>query len=277
MPFGCPDAAPIATSRRVVRTAWLLQWPHWWTDGIRIFGVKVFILIEDRATEASPVERARNEDLMPGADPSLQISPLPRSRVDEAGEVLARSFHDALSFRHVFPDPGQRTRALRPFFCAAVADALPYGGVYAALADDRVIGVAIWLPPGRYPLGTGRKLRFLPSLLKVWTAAPGSFRALARLGANVERAFPEGTRWYLEVVGVAEDARGRGVGHRLEEPVLDIADRDGIECYLETDLERNVAWYERLGFRVHHQGLQLTDGGPTHWSMIRRPVDRFST
>ena len=40
------------------------------------------------------------------------------------------------AFRHIFPDPHSRIRALRPFFAATVRDAIPFGGVYATGAND---------------------------------------------------------------------------------------------------------------------------------------------
>jgi ribosomal protein S18 acetylase RimI-like enzyme len=202
---------------------------------------------------------------------SLRVDRLPPDRVVEAGAVLARAFHGSPSFAHIFPNPERRARALPPFFSLAVADGLRHGDICGAVDGDRLVGVAVWLPPGRYPLGTRRKLAALPFLLRVLLAAPRSFPALARLGANVERAFPSGRHWYLEVVGVDERARGKGIGGQLLEPVLGAADRDGVACYLETDLERNVRWYERLGFQVYREQLELVSGGPRHWTMIHKP------
>jgi len=53
--------------------------------------------------------------------------------------------------------------------------------------------------------------------------------------------------------------------------VLEVTDAAGTPCYLETVSERNLRWYERLGFRIDRENLAFLDGGPTYWTMIREP------
>ena len=46
-----------------------------------------------------------------------------------------------------------------------------------------------------------------------------------------------------------------GIGGRLLEPVLEIADRARVDCYLETADRANVDFYERHGFVVETSSL----------------------
>jgi GNAT superfamily N-acetyltransferase len=92
-----------------------------------------------------------------------------------------------------------------------------------------------------------------------------------------EHAYPSGRYWYLEAIGVDKGRQDAGIGTRLLEPTLAVADRDGIPCYLETVSGRNVTWYQRLGFRVHREGLEFITGGPTYWTMIRPPRSSCSS
>jgi hypothetical protein len=131
------------------------------------------------------------------ASGSVAIVPLSRSDLAAAGDVFASSHADYPAWRHVFPDPRQRERALRVFFAATVRDALPFGAVDAAVADGQVLGIAVWLPPGRVPWSLARKLRATPAMLGVLRAAPGRFRTFAKLGANVERLHPTYPHWNL--------------------------------------------------------------------------------
>lgn len=78
--------------------------------------------------------------------------------------------------------------------------------------------------------------------------------------------------WYMEVVGVDPAARALGVGTRLLEPVLALADEAGQPCYLETMTESNVAWYRSLGFEVRGAGVRFVPGGPPNWTMMRHPA-----
>jgi ribosomal protein S18 acetylase RimI-like enzyme len=58
------------------------------------------------------------------------------------------------------------------------------------------------------------------------------------------------------------EARGLGVGTRLLEPVLALADWTGQRCCLETMTGRKVAWYRSLGFEVGEAGVRFVAGGP---------------
>ena len=54
-------------------------------------------------------------------------------------------------------------------------------------------------------------------------------------------------------------------------PVLEEADASRTACYLESENEKNLAFYEKRGFRVAAEGRVPRLGLPT-WSMIREPV-----
>jgi ribosomal protein S18 acetylase RimI-like enzyme len=200
---------------------------------------------------------------------AAQIAPLRNEHVNAAADVLAESFADDPAYARVLPDPARRRPALRAFMAAPVRDALPFGTASVAVAGDEVVGAAVWLPPGVYPWSLARKLRAAPAFLSVAGIAPRSLPGLVRLGANVERAFPDEPVWYLEVVGVRPTAQRGGIGTRLLERGLARADADGRPCYLETPRQDNVRFYERLGFRVEREGVAFVPDGPTHWIMTR--------
>jgi ribosomal protein S18 acetylase RimI-like enzyme len=56
--------------------------------------------------------------------------------------------------------------------------------------------------------------------------------------------------WTLQYIGVRDRARGQGLGATAVAPVLASADRDGLPVGLTSTNGRNVAFYERHGFRV---------------------------
>jgi hypothetical protein len=85
----------------------------------------------------------------PAPAASVAIVPLSGDQLASAGHVFASSDADYPSWRAVFPDCRQRERALRVLFEATVRDSLPFGAVDAAVANGQVLGIAVWLPPGR--------------------------------------------------------------------------------------------------------------------------------
>jgi ribosomal protein S18 acetylase RimI-like enzyme len=74
--------------------------------------------------------------------------------------------------------------------------------------------------------------------------------------------------WYLMIVGVDTDLQGQGRGAALVKEGLDRADREALRCYLETSAERNLRFYERLGFKIV-ESARLGAGGPEVWAMLR--------
>ena len=78
----------------------------------------------------------------------------------------------------------------------------------------------------------------------------------------------------LERVVVAPFCQGQGVGTAALQPVLGEADERGWTTLLATNEERNVRFYERLGFEtVREEEQRVGDEPPVQtWLMARRPA-----
>ena len=228
----------------------------------------------------------RNENSRPIVGPEnrksveVRVAGLPAERQGEAACLLARCFLENPNFVDLFPDKRTRSRALPRMFAAGLRDASGFGHVYAAMrevkgtTEEELVGVAVWLPPGAFPLSTARQVRSLPRMIGVLAAAPRAARRLLRYTSGIAALHPVQPCWYLEVVGVDPTARGLGIGARLVGPVLALADERDQPCYLETMTERNVAWYRSLGFEVRETEVRFVPGGPPNWTMIRHPKRR---
>ncbi len=203
---------------------------------------------------------------------SARITLLRREQLRDAGKVLAASHVKDPAYGYLFPDPEQRVKVMRAIYTELARDALPFGAVYVAMADGQLLGAAIWLPPGRFPLSLARKLRGTPTYLSIFATARRSFPAFMGMGIQAERAHPQEPIWYLEALGVDPQAQGGGLGPRLLEPVLARTDSERLPCYLETANYQNLGFYERLGFHVEEAALPFIPQGPTHWTMRRPPA-----
>jgi GNAT superfamily N-acetyltransferase len=112
----------------------------------------------------------------------------------------------------------------------------------------------------------------LVHLLAVAPVVRTSFvRSLKYLRA-VEAVHPQAEHWYLATLGVDPAHQGRGYGGRLLEAVLVRTDEAGMPTYLETDKERNLAFYARHRFVETDKLFPMTDAPPT-WTMWREPGD----
>lgn len=197
--------------------------------------------------------------------------PLEADRVREAVALLRDAFLDANpGFTDLWPDRAVRRRATAALLAVPLRDAHAHGCVDVASSDDDALaGVAVWYPPGSYPMSWRRRLRALPRLARLAAAAPRAAPRAARFGANVDAAFGARRAWYLSALGVAPARQGEGIGSALLLAGLERVDADGSAAYLETGLQRNVPLYERHGFVVEDPAAPLLPDGPTQWLMQR--------
>lgn len=188
-------------------------------------------------------------------------------------QALARAFQDDPFFRFVAIDE----RALRRWLPVAQEEnlriTLPEGHTYGLRGPEgEVVGGMCLLPPGTFPTPAGRTFRFLWQLITrpdPWTPSP--MRALRR-GAPYLEAWEamhvHDPHWYLYNLGVVPEHRGRGGGRRLLEQALTLAAADGHPTYLETQAERSLGFYRRMGFHIVDRRTPHPQGPPT-WGLLR--------
>jgi hypothetical protein len=188
-----------------------------------------------------------------------------------AGAILARSDADYPSFRHLFPDD-ERPRGLRALFTGIARDAARLGSACGAPPPDGELhGVALWLAPGKYPWSALRQLRGTAGCCRSGAPIPGHFRRSCRSGLTAPAFIPPiGTGTWRH--GRRPRCPAQGLGGRLLKPALEIADRDRVDCYLETAEPRNAEYYARHGFVVENAAAQLAPDGLAHIAMRRLPL-----
>lgn len=76
--------------------------------------------------------------------------------------------------------------------------------------------------------------------------------------------------WYLSILGVRSEARGRGIAQTLLSPTLQRADDLGITCYLETFNPLSLPFYYRLGFGNAMRFLEPFTSRE-YWLLTRHP------
>jgi len=199
----------------------------------------------------------------------LTIHSLTTADAPAVGALLAASHRDYPAFRLEFPDPNIRVRVLLPFQTAAARDVARHGKAVGAFLNDQLAGVALWQPPGQFPLSVLRKARMTPALLRVAVADPRAFPRFAGSGAALERTIPAAPVWYLQALGVHPNAQRRGIGAALLADGLATVDAANLRCYLHTSNPANIDYYQRWGFELTHPGFPASRGGPTYYGMTR--------
>lgn len=192
--------------------------------------------------------------------------------LDAVAGVASDAFADDPFFTYLMPSPRLRRRGLRLFFRSIVATSRKAAVGFGAhrMEDDRLVGVAVFLEPGGFPLPALQQVRQLLSAGWALAPRPPSLVAGARYQLAVERAHPRERIWYLQLLAVDPALQRGGIGGALQQQVYPAADREGLPSYLETQKEANLAYYRRFGYDVDHE-LRPVRSGPPLWTMRRAP------
>jgi GNAT superfamily N-acetyltransferase len=185
------------------------------------------------------------------------------AEVDSLAATLASAFDDDPLTTWLFPSVEARRRKLPTFFRSLLRASLPLGEVYTT---EAVRCVAIWNPPGTFPMGwtTDARLGLVTTRL-VGLRIGSRARGLLYFATH----HPKDRHWYLQMLGTQHDWQGLGAGSAIMAPVLERCDREGERVYLESSKERNIPFYNRHGFEVTEE-IQVPNG-PVVWAMWRDP------
>jgi ribosomal protein S18 acetylase RimI-like enzyme len=160
----------------------------------------------------------------------------------------------------------RRDTALETFYDFTVnVYGLPRGLCWVT---EDVTGAALWMPPGTWEMSPVQQFSAIGVIVRSfgWRDVMYKFRERQK----IDSCHPREPHYYLAGLGVSEESRGQGIGSALIKPILDRSDLEGVGCYLETSLERNLNFYQRHGFTVTQQLGIGPDQFPI-WLMWRDP------
>jgi ribosomal protein S18 acetylase RimI-like enzyme len=151
---------------------------------------------------------------------------------------------------------------------------LRYGEVYAT--SEHLEGVAAWVPGNFAEMTVWRLIRCgaIFSGLRALRACTDLARKQERIFEPLQadrRANMQGRYYlYLFVIGVSSGLQGQGYGGKLLRALIGESERVGLPIYTETQTERNVRMYERLGFKVLGR-ITLPIIDYPQWELLREP------
>ena len=180
---------------------------------------------------------------------TARLEQLDPSQIPQAANLLARAFRDNPLWTAVLTRESADVRQQVFERCALgfLQAAQRHGIVTAAIDDGEISGVSLVFPPGTYPLPLPSQFLMLKGIL---AQGPMAFLRLAAIGSHTWLVHPRTAHYYLFMIGVDPSSQGKGYGGQLLRHLNELADKAGVECYLETDKPESVNLYEHFGYRV---------------------------
>ena len=193
---------------------------------------------------------------------------LDKSHIASAGEILGRSLKDDPASIHVIPDKEDRHAKIHHVFQMTSCLGVRFGEVHAT--SPNLEAIAVWLPFKVY------KVKFFNALIcslkakmyKLGMEASKRVKPIQEADKEAHLEFAPTDHWYLQTLGVDPQYQGKGYGTILVKYMLDKIDKNPLPVFLETSNQRNVRFYEKLGFKVMKEYL-VPETEVTQWYMLR--------
>jgi GNAT superfamily N-acetyltransferase len=196
------------------------------------------------------------------------IDNLTRADECEAVASLAVAFAEYPLLTLLCPNAKRRPRVVEAFCRYLFRMSVRCEGAFGTA--DRAAVVCTWPPGSEWPSWWAGFRAGALSL--AWRMGRRATRLLMQLESEFDAArvrHVPGPHWYVPLLGVRPEMRGKGLSRAVLRPVFEAADRDKLPVYLETATESNVAIYTRFGFALRGQS-ELTGGLPNR-EMVRDP------
>ena len=201
------------------------------------------------------------------------LDSLREDQIEEASRVLGLAFQDDPLFAYCIPDPTER-KIKSAIHCRwLILLGILTGEVY--FSSNNIEGVAIWHP---YNIKEKKKEEQPKELLKklrkvrkelfsdaLYIERMTNFEEIANSFQKECVDFPH---WYLTMIGVDPIHQGNGNGSKLLEIRLNEFDKNNLPCYLHTENEKNVKFYEQFGFELIGK-IKIPDSNVVFHPMLR--------
>lgn len=194
---------------------------------------------------------------------------LSKEHIILASKVLSRAFQNDPVIRWQIPDANQRFAKLHHFWEFALKLGIKYGEVYGTSED--LEGIAVWRPPKNLNLSYWKYIKngAIKLPFKFGIEATKRISFFQAVNDSIRNIYMKVPYWYLGPIAVDPMYQGKGFAGMLLKPMLSRIDKENLPIWLETNLKRNVSFYEHFDFYILEE-IIIPKTNIVNWYMIRQ-------
>ncbi|MBN8856659.1 MAG: GNAT family N-acetyltransferase [Sphingobacteriales bacterium 50-39] len=163
-------------------------------------------------------------------------------------DILSKSFDDNKSVNYVIKQDRSRHRRISRLMEYSFDYCTLFGEVF--LSEDKNACALAVLPDRKR---TSLKSILLDAKLAISCIGIGNLKKALGREEKIATIHPDSRMYYLWFIGVRPEAQGKGIGSSLLAELVAKSESMGRPLYLETSTLRNLPWYKKFGFVVHHE------------------------
>jgi len=189
--------------------------------------------------------------------------------IKPATQMLSRAFQNDSVIRWQIPETNKRLAKIHYMWELLLNIGILYGEVYGT--SENLEGIAIWRPPENVNLSYWKFVKNggfkFPFKFGVKTTKRMTF--IQAVNDSIRNIYMKIPYWYLDVMAVDPKYQGKGFASMLLKPMLGRIDNENLPIWLETNLEKNVLFYEHFDFRILEE-IIIPNTNIVDWFMIRQ-------
>ena len=166
-------------------------------------------------------------------------------------------------------DEIRRTKA-HYFYVVSIRHLIKYGEAYAP--SPKMEGAAIWVHSDFYKMSTWQMIKNggLKTLYHLGVKKMMKGAKAIEFAENLTSEIMEEPHYHLVWLGVEPELQRKGIGTELMNAMLKKFSEEKMKCFLDTQDEENIDYYERFGFKLIKES-KLPDEDVTYWGMLWEP------
>ena len=194
---------------------------------------------------------------------------IPHIPLNKGAKIISEAFHEDPLYAYIIPDESERKKYFPYIFKAYIWYCLQYGVVYAT--SPNIEGIALWVPSEFAYITPERSKKCGDEVFFYVLGRKNLERLSITSYANeIHEQLIKEPHIYLMTIAVDPKLQRQGYGRRLISPMLEYLDENNLKCYLDTNKESNLLFYQNFGFKILKK-FEIENTGVLNWSLLRYP------